>query len=45
MMTLICLHNCTFSTKIAITMNEKVKCSLTQDMVTIYIKSHVLILE
>lgn len=42
MITLISLHNHTFSTKIAITMNQKVNCSLTQDMVTIYIKPHVL---
>lgn len=42
MITLISLHNLTFSTKIAITVNQKVNCSLTRDMVTIYIKSHVL---
>lgn len=42
MITLISLHNHTFSTKIAITVNQKVNCSLTLDMVTIYIKPHVL---
>lgn len=40
MITLISLHNHTFSTNIAITVNQKVNCSLTRDMVTIYIKSH-----
>lgn len=44
MITLISLHNHTFSTKIAITVNQKVNCSLTRDMVTIYITSHVLTL-
>lgn len=42
MITLISLHNHTFSTMIAITVNQKVNWSLTQDIVTIYIKSCVL---
>lgn len=45
MITLISLHNHTFSTKIAITVNPIVNCSLTWDMVTVYIKCRVLTLE
>lgn len=44
MITLISLHNHT-STKIAITVNPKENCSLTPDMVTSDIKSHVVTLE
>lgn len=39
MITLISLHNHTYSTKIAVTMNRKVNWSLTRDTFTIYIVS------
>ena len=45
MITLLSLHNHGFSRKTVITVNQKVNCSLTEDMVTIDMKSHVLTLE
>lgn len=43
MITLLSLHNHTFPTKIALTVDQKVNCML--DMVTIYIKCYVRTLE